>query len=195
VPVIEDQPKATKSLGKGILLKAVLLLLFVVTGLCAFFYFDSIGSSMFYGGQPEKALEPTKRALWVQQLVLGHESLEVANTEKNLARVYDALSKYAEAEPLYASAVATYEKKKATDQVESAHILSFYGDHQLQMRQGENALRNFLRAKEIMVALKQNQTQEFAWVLQRERNALNALGRKQEALVADAQANQILQGK
>ncbi|MCC6976930.1 MAG: hypothetical protein IT343_01315, partial [Candidatus Melainabacteria bacterium] len=98
-------------------------------------------------------------------------------------------------EPLYASAVATYEKKKATDQVEFAHILSFYGDHQLQMRQGENALRNFLRAKEIMVALKQNQTQEFAWVLQRERNALNALGRKQEALVADAQANQILQGK
>ena len=195
MPAIEDQPKISKSLGKGILVKVLFLILFFVMGLCLFFYFDSVGCSMYYSGHPEMALEPTKRALFVQELVQGHDSLEAANTRKNLARVYDSLNKLDDAEPLYVSAVRTYEQKNATQTAEFAHILSFYGDHQLMMRQNAEALKNYERARNIMIALKQNDSREFAWVLQRVRNALNALDRKQEALVADAQANQILQKK
>lgn len=195
MPAIEDQPKISKSLGKGILVEVLFLILFFVMGLCLFFYFDSVGCSMYYSGHPEMALEPTKRALFVQELVQGQDSLEVANTRKNLARVYDALNRLDDAEPLYVAAVAAYEQKNATQAAEFAHILSFYGDHQLLMRKNSDALKNYERAKEIMMALKLNETREFAWVLQRVRNALNALDRKQEALVADAQANQILQKK
>lgn len=195
MPVIEEQPKVSKSLGKGILVKTVLLVLFLVMGLCLFFYFDSVGSSMYYSGHPEMALEPTKRALFVQELVQGQDSLEVANTRKNLARVYDSLNRLDDAEEQYAAAVKTYERKNATQVAEFAHLLSFYGDHQMSMRKQADALKIYERAKEIMVALKQNDTREFAWILQRIRNALNALDRKQEALVADAQANQILQKK
>jgi len=195
MPAIEDQPKITKSLGKTVLAKAILLTLFVVMGLCLFFYFDSVGSSMYYSGRPAEALAPTQRALKVQELVLGADSLEVANTRKNLARVYDALKRTDDAEPLYAASIESYEKKNSTNALEFAHILSYYGDHLLMVRRNEDALKNYQRAKEIMIALKQENSREFAWVLQRERNAFYALNRKQEALLADARANQILRGK
>lgn len=192
MPVIEEQPKAAKSLGKTILVKALAITLFVLCGLCLFFYFDSVGCSMYYSGHPHEALEPTKRALWVQELVLGHDSLEVANTRKNLARVYDALNRLDDAEPLFVSAMQTYKSKDHQKSNEYAQILCFYGDHQMQLRKFDDSLFAYREAQAILDGLQLQETREYAWTLQRVRNALYALNRKQEAQTLDAQANRIL---
>lgn len=194
-PVIEDQPKAAKSLGKTILVKAVFVTLFVILGFCLFIYFDSVAGSMYYTGHPEKALEPTKRALWVQEHVIGHDSLETANTRKNLARVYDALDRFDEAEPLFAEAMKTYEAKNAQNTLVYAEALCFYGDHQMKLRKFEEALVSYRQADKIMSGLNLNSTREYAWTLQRIANALKALNRREEAVIADAQASQILRTK
>lgn len=192
MPAIEDQPKAAKSLGKTILVKAIAVTLFMFCGLCLFFYFDSVACTMYYTGHPDKALEPTKRALWVQELVLGHDNLEVANTRKNLGRVYDALNRLDEAEPMFVAAMQTYKAKDRLKSHEYAEILCFYGDHQMQNRKFDDALFNYSEARAIMDGLNIRETREYAWTLQRVRNALYALNRKQEAQTIDAQADRIL---
>ncbi len=194
-PVIEEQPKATKSLGKTILVKAVAVTVFVFLGSCLFIYFDSVACSMFYSGHPDKALEPTKRALWVQEHVTGHDSLEVANTRKNLARVYDSLDRFADAEPLFAASMKTYTEKNAQKTAEYSQLLCYYGDHQMKLRRFEDSLVSYREAAKIMTDLNLSGTREYAWTLQRVRNALYALSRNEEALVADAHANRILQSK
>jgi tetratricopeptide (TPR) repeat protein len=194
-PAIEDQPKAAKSMGKTILVKAVLVTLFVILGSCLFIYFDSVASSMYYSGHPEKALEPTKRALWVQEHIIGSDSLEVANTRKNLARVYDSLDRLDDAEPLFAAAMKTYAEKNAKNTVEYSQILCFYGDHQLKARKFDDSLVKYREAAKIMSDLNLTGTREYAWTLQRVANALKGLNRGDEAVVADAQAAQILRTK
>lgn len=193
MPVIEDQPKAAKSLGKTIFVKAIALTFFLFGGLCLFIYFDSVGCSMYYSGHPDKALEPTKRALWVQELVLGHDNLEVANTRKNLARVYDALKRFDEAEPLYVAAMATYKTKDQLKSHAYAETLCFYGDHQMFMRKYDDSLGHYKEARLILSDLRMQQTREYAWTLQRVANALKALNRVDEAQPIDAEAMKILQ--
>lgn len=191
-PAIEDQPKTAKSLGKTILVKAVVVTLFVSLGFCLFIYFDSVGCSMYYSGHPEKALEPTKRALWVQEHMTGTDSLEVANTRKNLARVYDSLDRFDEAEPLFAAAMSTYAAKNAKNTVEYSQTLCFYGDHLLKLRKFDDSLVNYREAAKIMSDLNLKGTREYAWTLQRVANALKGLNRTDEAAQVDAEANKIL---
>ncbi len=191
-PVIEDQPKAAKSLAKTILVKAVFVTLFVILGFCLFIYFDSVACSMYYSGHPDKALEPTKRALWVQEHVIGHDSLETANTRKNLARVYDSLGRLDEAEPLFVEAMKTYAVKNAQSTLGYSEILCFYGDHQMQLRKYDDSLNSYREAGKIMSALSLTGTREYAWTLQRVANALKALNRRDEAAPVDAEANMIL---
>jgi tetratricopeptide (TPR) repeat protein len=191
-PVFEDQPIVAKSLGKTILVKAVFVTLFVILGFCLFIYFDSVACSMYYTGHPDKALGPTKRALWVQEHVIGHDSLETANTRKNLARVYDALGRFDEAEPLFAEAMKTYVMKNAQNTLGYSEILCFYGDHQMSLRKYDDSLNSYREARKIMSALNLTATREFAWTLQRVANALKALNRRDEAAPVDAEANKIL---
>jgi tetratricopeptide (TPR) repeat protein len=192
MPVIEEQPKASKSLGKTIFVRALAVTFFLFAGMCLFVYFDSVGCSMYYSGHPDKALEPTKRALWVQELVLGHDNLEVANTRKNLARVYDALKRFDEAEPLYVAAMKTYENKDQLKSHAYAETLCFYGDHQMYMRKYDDSLGHYKAARLILADLRLQETREYAWTLQRVANALKALNRRDEAQPIDAEATKIL---
>ena len=147
---------------------------------------------MYYSGHPDKALEPTKRALWVQEHVVGHDSLETANTRKNLARVYDSLGRFDEAEPLFVEAMKTYSLKNAQSTIGYSEIVCFYGDHQLSLRKFDDALASYRQAAKIMSALNLNGTRQYAWTLQRVANALKALNRRDEAVPVDAEANKIL---
>lgn len=193
MPVIEEQTKLAKSFAKTILGKAIALTFFIFGGLCLFVYFDSVGCSMYYSGHPEKALEPTKRALWVQETVLGHDNLEVANTKKNLARVYDALKRFDDAEPLYVSSMKIYKDKDQLKSHAYAETLCFYGDHQMLMQKYNDSLGNYKEARLILADLRLQETREYAWTLQRVANALKALNRRDEAQPIDAEASKILQ--
>ncbi len=51
-----------------------------------------------------------KRSLAIREKALGPEHPNVAQSLNNLALLYDAQGKYAEAEPLYKRALAIYEK-------------------------------------------------------------------------------------
>lgn len=179
-------------MGKTILVKAVVVTIFVVLGFCLFIYFDSVACSMYYSGHPDKALEPTKRALWVQEHIIGSDSLEVANTRKNLARVYDSLDRLDDAEPLFAASMKTYAEKNAKNTVEYSQILCFYGDHQLKAREFDDSLVSYREAAKIMSDLNLTGTREYAWTLQRVANALKGLNRRDEAARVDAEANKIL---
>lgn len=191
-PVIEDQPKLAKAFGKSIFLKAVAVTVFIVFGLCLFVYFDAVGASMYISGHPEKALEPTKRALWVQELVLGHDNLEVANTRKNLARVYDSLKRYDEAEVLYCVAMNSFEAQNKKETPEYAQLLCYYGDHLMREGKHTDALESYKEGIDYVKEIHGEQTKEYAWMLQRTAIALKALNRNEEAVGAEQDAAVIL---
>lgn len=191
-PLIEDQPSVGKTLSKSAGAKLLTLIGLIILSAVLFFYYDSFAASNFYGGNAQAALEPTKRALFIQELLMGKEHPETANTRKNLARVYDSLGDTAQAEPLYQEAIATYEKKVGKNAYDYGVAITFYGDHLAQMNKHAEALAKFQEALSVLEKTKGPQDIEYAWTLQRIARAYRWMNKNEDADKADAQAKEIL---
>ncbi|HEY9788659.1 MAG TPA: tetratricopeptide repeat protein [Candidatus Obscuribacterales bacterium] len=196
-PLIEEQPGFGKTFLKGAMGKLAAIAGMLVLLAVLFFYFDSVGASMYYSGHAEQALGPTERALFVQKLMYGDDNPEVVNTKRNLARVYDSLGRVDDAEVLYKEALAwfkKYEQQNGAPHPYYAGTICCYGDHFAQQNKYDEAMRCFRETLTLVEKSHGTTNQEYAWTWQRIANLNRKMHREAEARDADARARAASQG-